>query len=260
MSKAPDPPDPYKTAEAQTGTNVSTAIANSILGNVDQYGPDGSITYDQTGQFDWTDPTSGTTYTLPKMTATQTLSETQQAIKDRSDAANLNLATIADDQSAFLGDYLGMPVDTSAEAVDAYTNTHFDDDFTTQWTRNEDDLRNRLAAQGVRLGSTAFDRAMEGFNTSKANAWDNLKGNQFDRARAAIFADRNQPINEITALLSGSQVETPTPVPVNEATLPTTDIAGLINKNYDQRLGQWQQNQAIMGGLFSLPGKFAGFF
>ena len=35
-SKAPDPTPPKETSAATTGTNVSTAIANSFLGNVNQ--------------------------------------------------------------------------------------------------------------------------------------------------------------------------------------------------------------------------------
>ncbi len=60
----PEPPDPKETAAAQTGTNVSTAIANSILGNVNQVTPYGSLNYtydqkfvnDDNGQTWWLGP------------------------------------------------------------------------------------------------------------------------------------------------------------------------------------------------------------
>lgn len=42
---APEPTDPQETASAQTGTNINTAVANTIMGNMDQYTPDGSVTY-----------------------------------------------------------------------------------------------------------------------------------------------------------------------------------------------------------------------
>ncbi|PII38583.1 hypothetical protein T190_18770 [Sinorhizobium meliloti CCBAU 01290] len=38
--KAPSPPDPNKTASAQTATNIGTAIANQTLGNVNQVTPE----------------------------------------------------------------------------------------------------------------------------------------------------------------------------------------------------------------------------
>ena len=42
---APQPTDPKETSAAQTGTNVSTAIANAMMGNVNQITPNGSLTY-----------------------------------------------------------------------------------------------------------------------------------------------------------------------------------------------------------------------
>lgn len=107
--KAPEPPDPQETAAAQTGTNVSTAVANSILGNVNQKTPYGSLTYGQSGTYKWTDPTSGKTYDLPIMTATQTLSPEQQKILDQNNQTNLNLATLATNQSGKLNNLLSTP-------------------------------------------------------------------------------------------------------------------------------------------------------
>jgi hypothetical protein len=61
-------------------------------------------------------------------------------------------------------------------------------------------------------------------------------------------------------LLSGSQVSQPNYVNPNMPTIPTTDTAGLINQNYNQRLQAWQQNnastQGLLGGLFSLGASF----
>lgn len=45
----PEPPDPYKTAQAQTGSNIATGISNTYLGNANERGPFGNVTYDQTG-------------------------------------------------------------------------------------------------------------------------------------------------------------------------------------------------------------------
>ncbi|WP_429807303.1 tail fiber domain-containing protein [Ensifer sp. B1-9] len=111
--KAPKPPDPRETAAAQTATNIGTAIANGTLGNVNQVTPDGSLTYSQTGSTKWKDPSSGAFYDIPTWTATQTLSPAQQAIKDQTDAAEKNMATLANSQSARLHDLLGRPLDLS---------------------------------------------------------------------------------------------------------------------------------------------------
>ncbi|WP_312362507.1 tail fiber domain-containing protein [Ensifer sp.] len=112
-SKAPKPPDPRETAAAQTSTNIGTAVANGTLSNINQVTPDGSLTYSQTGTRKWTDPMNGANYDLPIWTATQTLSAAQQAIKDQTDAAEKNLATLANTQSGRLNDLLGRPIDLS---------------------------------------------------------------------------------------------------------------------------------------------------
>jgi hypothetical protein len=48
---APAAPDPYATARAQTGSNTSTAIANTVLGNANETGPLGSVRYQQNGSY-----------------------------------------------------------------------------------------------------------------------------------------------------------------------------------------------------------------
>ncbi len=53
---APEPPDPYATARAQTGSNVSTAVANTVLGNANETGPLGSVRYNQNGSYKLDEP------------------------------------------------------------------------------------------------------------------------------------------------------------------------------------------------------------
>lgn len=258
--KAPKPPDPKETSAASTATNVGTAIANANLGNVNQVTPEGNLTYNQSGTYKWNDPYTGKSYDIPQYTATQTLSQMGQATKDQTDQAQLNLGKVANSQSAFLQDYLGKPVDLSSENVANYTNTHFGDDFNKQWGTNQTDLENQLANRGVQQGSAAYTKALADFNTNKANAYDNMQGNQYGLAQQSILTQRNQPLNELSALLSGSQVQQPSYVNPNTSQIATTDTAGIIGQNYQQKLQAWQQNQAqtqgLLGGLFSLGAGF----
>jgi len=95
-SSPPDPPDPKETAAAQTGQNVDTAIANAYLGNVNQVTPYGSLTYEPTGSYQMADPQdSSIVRSIPTFTATQTLSDGQQAILDEQQRAQLGLAGAA---------------------------------------------------------------------------------------------------------------------------------------------------------------------
>lgn len=186
---APKAPDPKETASAQTGTNVSTAIANAALGNVNQVTPDGSLSYSQSGNHKFTDPTTGKTYDVPTYTATQTLSPQQQAIKNQNDAAQLNLGKLANSQSDRLNGLLGKPFnlnglpsggDASKITTPNYQQfgsgpqlqTSYTDDFSADRSKVEDALmqrlqpsldqdrtalEQRLANQGIQLGSQAYN-------------------------------------------------------------------------------------------------------
>jgi hypothetical protein len=70
------------------------------------------------------------------------------------------------------------------------------------------------------------------------------------------LALRNQPINEITALMSGSQVATPQFNIAQSAMIPTTDYAGIRQQGFGNQMANYQQQnanyQALMGGLFGL--------
>ena len=103
---APAPTDPKKTSAAQTGTSVSTSIANAYLQNMNETTADGTKTFDQTGDYSFTDPYTNESYTVPRFSVTQTLSEAQQGIKDQNDRASLNLSTLGADLSGTLGNQL----------------------------------------------------------------------------------------------------------------------------------------------------------
>ena len=103
--KAPAAPDPYKTAAAQGGMNMDTAITQQFLNGGTQVNPWGTVNTEVTGNNTFVD-SQGKTITVPKFTQTTTLSPEQQAIFNQSQAAEGNLAGIANEQSAFLKDYL----------------------------------------------------------------------------------------------------------------------------------------------------------
>lgn len=245
----PDAPDPKQTAAAQTGTNVGTAISNAFLGNVNQVTPDGTLSYGQTGSYGWKDPYTGKTYDIPTFTATQTLSPEQQAIKAQQDKAKLNLGTLAANQSGFLNDYMSTPFDGSNDATEARLldlgRKRLDPLLADRRASIEQDLMDR----GIRPGSDAYDHAISNRMQGENDAYNQLLLTGHGQAFAEGQAIRNQPINEITALMSGSQVSAPSYVPTNMPSIPTTDVAGLINDDYKSRLGTWNDT---MGGLFGL--------
>lgn len=255
-SKAPAPPDPNKVAGAQTAQNIGTAIAQQNLNNVNQVTPDGSLTYSQSGTMKWTDPNSGKVYDIPQYTATQALSEGQQAIYDTNQAAEANLAGLARDQSARLGTLLGAPVDLSNDAVEGRLMELGRARLDPALERRRESLRTSLSGQGIKEGSAAYDRAMARGMEGENDAYNSLLLQGRGQAVQEALTARNQPINEITALMSGSQVSQPSFVGTNPANIANVDRAGLEMSAYNAKLANWQQQQAskqsLMGGLFGL--------
>jgi hypothetical protein len=70
------------------------------------------------------------------------------------------------------------------------------------------------------------------------------------------YAQRNQPINEITSLMSGSQIQQPNFVNTPGSQIATTDFAGIQNQNFQNQMGiyntQNQNYQQTIGGLLGL--------
>jgi endosialidase-like protein len=89
---------------------------------------------------------------------------------------------------------------------------------------------------------------------SRFNA-QNMARNQYMNEQ---YAMRNQPINEISSLLSGSQINNPNFVNTPNNQIPTTDVAGLINTRFSQDMDIYKQesaqHQALMGGIFGMMG------
>lgn len=129
MSFGPDPPapvNPYATAAAQTSTNVSTALANAFLNNMNQVTPTGSLSYDVNDYYNFTDPTSGASYQIPRFTVTQNLSPQEQQILNTNEQSKLNLANLAQSQSSRLNNVLGQPFNLNgapaAGSVNGFNN------------------------------------------------------------------------------------------------------------------------------------------
>lgn len=259
---APKPPDPAKTAAAQTSVNIGSAIAEGKLNQINQVGPDGSLTYSNSGTYDYRDPLTGKIHKIPLTTATTTLSEAQQKIKNQGDAAELNLATLANNQSSFLNDYMAKPFDGSNDATEARLMELGGKRLNPQLDRSRSALETRLANQGIKIGSTAWDRAMESQGQKENDAYNQLLLTGHGQAFSEGQAIRNQPINEITALLSGSQVSQPNFVNTPQSSVANTDYAGLTQAGYQNELGAWQQKQQsqndLIGGLFGMGAAFAG--
>ncbi len=253
--KAPKAPDPIQTAAAQTGQNVSTAIANNTMQMVDQYTPDGSLTNKVIG-YETVKGPDGKDISVPRYSQTTALSADQQKIYDLGNQSKINLSGLAADQSGFLKDYMAQPFDGSNEATEARLMDLSRKRVDPVMAQNEEALRTRLANQGLQPGSAAWDREMTQFGQQRNDAYNSMALQGRGQAMSEALTARNQPINEIIGLMSGSQVNQPNVQGVTPQSMPNVDVAGLINNGYNQKLQAWQQQVAnrgsMLGGLFGL--------
>ena len=253
---APAPPDPKETSAASTSTNVGTAIANSYLNNMNQVTPDGSVSYEQTGTYQWSDPYTGKTYDIPRFTQTQTLSQNQQAIKGQNDAASLNLATLGNQLSGTLGQQLTGNFKLGNEAVESRLFELGSARLNPMFAQRDEALRTRLTNQGIREGSAAWNNAMTQQGQQQNDAYNQLLLQGRGQASQELLTEDNQRINQISALLNGGQVSQPNFMATPQSQIPTTDVAGIINNNYQQQMAaynaQMQQSNSLLGGLFGL--------
>lgn len=250
MVSTPKAPDPVATAAAQSGMNRDTAQTQQLTNMVNQQGPDGSLTYNKTGDASFID-SNGKTVWVPQYTATTTLSGQQQAIKNQTDAASLNLGTIANEQSAKIRDLLNTPFKADTAEAEARLAELGSARLDPRFAKEDEALRTRLANQGIVEGSAAWKSAMDGLGQSKNDAYNQLYLTGRSQAMQEAYAERNQPLQEISSLLSGSQIQAPQFVNTPQANVAGVDYTGLVNNNYNAQL---QASNAKMGGLFGLLG------
>lgn len=249
---APKAPDPVKTAAAQSGANRDTAIAQSLLNQYNTVGPDGSTTFTKNGDTQLIDSLTGKPYSVPQFTQTQTLSEANQGIYDTNKITEQNLSNIGRDQSGRIGDLLGTPLKLGNEETEARLWELGSKRLNPQFQADEQALRTRLANSGIQEGSAAFDRAYGNLTQSQNDARNSLLLSGRGQANTELMAERNAPINEITALLSGTQVSAPQFQSNPQSQVAGVDYAKMEQNKYNADSAAYQ---AKMGGMFGLAGQ-----
>ncbi len=244
--QAPAAPDPVKTAQAQGAANKDTAVAQYGLSATNQVTPNGILSYKQIGTWD-----DGT----PRFESTTALSPQQQSLYDKGNVTQQNLADIGNQQSARIGSLLNTPVNLNTATenkIDSLGAARLDPRFAREGAAMETDLINK----GIRPGSQAWNDAHTQFGQTKNDAYNQLYLSGRGQGAQEALTERNQPINEISALLSGSQVSQP-----GFATTPTpgvapTDVIGAQQQALNQQnvgyQGNLAQAQAFNSGLFGL--------
>lgn len=106
-----------------------------------------------------------------------------------------------------------------------------------------DAIAGRFAAEN------AASMGAAGFRNDAALTSANFNNAARSQGMQEAYAARNQPLNEIAALLSGSQVTNPNFVNTPQTNVAGVDYAGMVGDKYK---AESANHQAKMGGLFGL--------
>lgn len=287
-SSPPPAPDPVATANAQTASNIQTAQENQRLNMVNSYGPDGSVTYQS-------DPSAPGGYSQ-----TTTLSPYQQQLYNLGNQAAVGAYGIANDQlgrvNSALSSQMSAPtlerfnqpdfnsaVNAARDNAYGYATSRLD----PQWDQRQQQLETQLANQGLDRNSTAYRTAMGDFGRDRNDAYNQAWQSSYatgqdaeqqgfgqymqglDQRNSAaqggwsnsIYA-ANQPINQLSALLSTGQVQMPGGIGYSPSHIAGTDVAGITQQNYANNLSRYniqqQSRNSMLGGLFGLGGAVLG--
>jgi hypothetical protein len=243
---APSPPDPEEVAAAQSASNKETAIASYELGATNQITPTGSLSYEQTGT-----SASGT----PTYTATQALTPDQQQLLDIGERTATTLGTTAEQQAQQVQSTLATPVDLSPGATEEYLFGLGSANLDPYYDQEQEQLTSSLANQGIMPGSAAYNDAMTQFSDAKGQAYNDLMLQGHQTATQDILTERNQPLTELSALMTGSQPQQPSYVTTPQPGVQPTDVAGITQDAYAAEMAQYN---AMMGGLFGIPTAILG--
>lgn len=273
---APDPPDYSAAATAQGAANVESAVAGSRLNNPNVINPYGSQTWVE-GDTDTSRPTM-----------VQEFSPEQQGLYDQSVQTKSLLGGLGIQGATALGDVIGQNLDFSslpAAPVDASaTRNQVIDSMMTRVNedtdRSIDQKRSDLIAAGIRPGTQAYDNAMAQIERGRTDARQQaiIAGGSeaqrdyqmdSDRRRTALaemLAGRQTPLNEINALVSGSQVSNPFAVPnaAQNTQVAPAPLFGAAQAQGEANMNSYNAQQAgmsnAMSGLFGLGSSAIKFF
>jgi hypothetical protein len=259
---APAAPDYRAAAQETSAGNLEAARAATAANRVNQITPYGRLEYSVTGQ----DP-----YGNPTWTATQSLSPAQQQLLDYQNQASLGLGKLAGQGLGYVENMLQTPFNTAALPSTGFNPSQtyqeaYMQRLAPQIQQGQERLQQRLANQGIDIGSEAYDRAMmqqaQRENDLLAAATTQGFGVGQQARQTALQEQaylRNEPLNTLSAVRTGAQVQGPQFV--NSATQATTagpDILGAAQMGYNAQMGDFNAKQAAQAnlnqGLFSLGG------
>jgi len=189
------------------------------------------------------------------------------------------------DIAGALGDYNGDVEGRTRELLNRGLNESV--------TRGQESLDSRLANQGINNGADAWNNAQRTYQAGVGDAYaqnelaargqaqsdrqqslSELLGQrqtnlgeaqqQYGYDNTADLAARQNPLNEIIALMSGVQTNPINPGQPNSYNINGTDVAGITQNGYANQMARYQQQSAnrnsLLNGLAQLGGSAITYF
>lgn len=245
---APAAPDYSAAARETAAGNLAAAQTATAANRVNQITPYGNLTYSESG----TDSRGN-----PIWTATQTLSPAQQQLLDYQNKTSAGLGRLSQTGLGYVENMLNTPFDTSRLPTTGFNPSQSYQDaymqrLAPQIQQGQERTQQRLANAGIDIGSEAYDRAMQ----AQAKAENDLllgattQGfNVGQQARQQALQEqaylRNEPLNTLSAVRTGAQVQGPSFVnSAQQANTAGADILGAQQMQYNAQMGDFNQRQA----------------
>jgi hypothetical protein len=261
-ASAPPPPDYVGAAKETASGNLDAARANIAANRVNQYTPYGSLEYEVSGE---------DKFGNPMWKATQGLAPAQQQLLDYQNKASLGLGELTGKGLGYVSNMLETPFDTSKLPTTGFNPSQSYQDaymqrLQPQIQQGREALDVKLANQGIPVGSEAYKRAMLTQSQRENDLLATATTQGFgigQQARQQGLQEqaylRNEPLNTLNAVRTGSQVQGPNFVnPAMQANTAGADILGATQMGYNAQMGaanaQNAANNAMTSGLFSLGG------
>lgn len=266
-SSQPSAPNPAQVSAAQTQSNVQTAIANAWLNSPNITTPYGNIATSQIG----TQKVGN--QQIPIFNQTQTLSPEQQKIYEQGVQGDTKLNQLGLDQIGRISDAVSKPFDLSAfgpapTADSAYRQQQQDalqQRLNPQLDRSQAALDQRLANQGIALGSQAYNTAqnIEGQNRNDANLGViaqsgneeaqqyGLQSGAYQQAISNALLQRQQPLQEFAQFTGASNnFASPNVVGNPGGQIQPTDTSANAYNSYAAQQNQYNQGKSAQNGLY----------
>lgn len=255
-SPSPPPAPDYRGAAEQTAEgNLINTRSSTKANRVDQFTPYGNLIYTQ-------DPAD-----QDKWSSRIDLSDTGQQLLDFYNQSSLGLGQQQNQALGRVNETLSSPFDQQsvgdvADQSYAQQTARLD----PQWGEKRDQEYTRLANQGLAPGGEAYDANMRNFSQAENDAYGQARLNSINtmpQTYQLAQALRNQPLNELNALRTGSQVTNPsfTTAP-QQQTVPGANYLGAMQAQYGADMNSYNaqagQNNSMMSGLFGIGSAMAG--